>query len=228
MARGKHAVKSANRRSEAKDSVIDRLTDELADAKARARMVEREAAAAERLRADNAELRRQLDDQTGPALQEAQLQLAEARNQQRLRLLAIAEAIHHDAIARAHFGVDPGSPVKAVIGRPHGSDLTHLIGPAFVELFADEVPRDERRLWLMRPSTWVDVSATRLARTPEGQNHIANGMVKDYVAWVREIESIPAGPLTTTEPDVSSGGSATVTAAEPPEPTPEPRRERTP
>lgn len=44
MARGKHAVKAANRRAESAHEIIDRLTSELAEAKLRARQVETEAA----------------------------------------------------------------------------------------------------------------------------------------------------------------------------------------
>lgn len=62
MAKGKHAAASANRRLEAAQEHIDRLTDQLAEAKLRARMVERQADRVPRLEEQVRELQRRLDD----------------------------------------------------------------------------------------------------------------------------------------------------------------------
>lgn len=70
MAKGKQAIKSANRRYEASLQHIDRLTSELVDAKARARQFEREATRATVLDGELARLRIQLDENTNDRLDE--------------------------------------------------------------------------------------------------------------------------------------------------------------
>lgn len=62
MARGKHATKSANRRQSAERDHIDRLTDQLAEAKLRARRNEQLAAQVPMLRARIGELTQQIED----------------------------------------------------------------------------------------------------------------------------------------------------------------------
>lgn len=72
MAKGKEALKSANRRYEAAVEHIDRLTDELAEAKARARLFEREATRAKVLDAEMGRLKEQLDAGTNDRLEQLQ------------------------------------------------------------------------------------------------------------------------------------------------------------
>lgn len=72
MARGKHAVRSANRRAEAALSALDRQTDKLADAKARAKIAETDKALVEHLQAECRRARGELDE--AKATQHAEVQ----------------------------------------------------------------------------------------------------------------------------------------------------------
>lgn len=66
MAKGKHATASANRRLEAAQDHIDRLTDQLAEAKRRARQVEAQASQVPKLR----QRIRDLEEDNAPIIQE--------------------------------------------------------------------------------------------------------------------------------------------------------------
>lgn len=93
MARGKHAASAARGRYEAAVEHIDRLTTELADAKLRARLVERDAARAGELERENAELRRRLEAVTGPEIERLRANLEALKVERESDLDAIADAI---------------------------------------------------------------------------------------------------------------------------------------
>lgn len=65
MAKGKQAARAANRRLEATQDHVDRLTEQLAEAKMRARDAEARAAESDRLRARVGRLQREVDE--GPS-----------------------------------------------------------------------------------------------------------------------------------------------------------------
>lgn len=81
MARGKQAAKAANRRTEAAHDHIDRLTDQLVEAKARARRFEADASRLPAVEVELARVRRLADEGTSDALVRAQAAVVEARRE---------------------------------------------------------------------------------------------------------------------------------------------------
>lgn len=83
MAKGKHAAAAARGRYESAVEHIDRLTTELAEAKLRARMVEREAAQVPALKSQIEALRADVASGSSNRVRLLERELAEARDDQR-------------------------------------------------------------------------------------------------------------------------------------------------
>ena len=93
MAKGKQAALAAQRRLEATQDHVDRLTEQLADAKMRARLVEGQAARLPAVEAELQKIRSQLESTTSSELEKCRAELADEREGRRQDVEDLREII---------------------------------------------------------------------------------------------------------------------------------------
>ena len=110
MVKGKHALQSAVRRSEAAHEHIDRLTDQLVEAKTRARQYEAAARRVPAMEAEQRRLRLELEQGTSPRVRELERKVDSQRAQlAELQInLKIAQE-GNDKIIEHLFALFPGT-----------------------------------------------------------------------------------------------------------------------
>lgn len=112
MARGKQAVRSANRRVDAVNSHVDRLTDRLADAKAKADRYEKDAHRVPHLLAENARLKAQIEANVYSEVERLKEQVETLREEHETAIIHVAnrEEQFRRIVKRLHEMANAGTP----------------------------------------------------------------------------------------------------------------------
>jgi DNA repair exonuclease SbcCD ATPase subunit len=124
MARGKNAARSNVRRADAMAEHIDRLTDQLAEAKAKARRFESDARELPSCRLELARLRAQLNAETSDELERVRARLVADRSESERRIEAIMATLRSAAD-------------RVALTPDEWQLIANAAGPLLVEIFPD-------------------------------------------------------------------------------------------